>query len=56
MATCICWKHGTVTAWGCRECLKEDFDKIIEKAIEDTRQAIREAFRDAPKSGAKFKP
>lgn len=33
MATCICLKHDTVTAWGCRECLREGYAAILEESL-----------------------
>lgn len=48
---CICWKHDTVTTWGCPECRAERLDEALRPVIEETNRKIEAAFAGlAPKA------
>jgi hypothetical protein len=44
MAYMICWKHDTVSAWGCPECRSERLSRVVDEAVEEVSAKAKAAM------------
>lgn len=49
----ICREHGTITTWGCRQCLREEGKRIAKEFLEGFDRDYRERIEQRRKKEAK---